>query len=296
MTKSEHERLSAYKYDPRKLIIVGIDVEDTPELHHLYDPSVHNPLSDEWVKQIDAEGVHTPIRTTGIGDELYVVVGRKRVLGTRLANDRREKDGEELRIVPGVRVEGTPAELLKMVVSENAQRSNLGPLDRAALMQRLFDAGIEEEEVRTTLGVTGQTIKNWKALLSVSPAVRKVFEKGKLPATALMKVASLPASEQKAALTEAMAAEGSPVQAAARAARKSKAKKAPKGKKKKKADVEGYPPPGKRTLIRVLESEGAEELLGTDGLNVLKWVLGRVGPSKFAGLQKVINEGSAKAE
>lgn len=283
MSKSEHERLSAYKYDPNKLTIVGVDTEVTPELRHLHDPHSEKP-SQEYIADVAENGIHTPIRVTGTGDALYVVFGRKRVLAARAAE----------KLVPGLMVQGTSTELLKLVISENIHRSHLSMAARAELMGQLLEAGATEEEARVTLGVTAQTIKNWKAILSVTPAVRKAINENKIPATAAVKLASLEPAEQKEALAEALqGGKGSTVQAAARATRKQKAKK---GKRKKKADeIEGHQAPSKRAWIRLLDTyEGVEDLLGTDGLNVLKVVLGRVGTSKIKGLQGAINEVSGK--
>lgn len=199
-------KTDALQFDPDDLVIV------TDPKHPLYDerhdPNApgYLPLDENSVRNVMTFGVLETIlvRKEGAkpdGTPIVVVAdGRSRVRWAREANKRLREQGAETIRVPAFSKRGDDASLMGMMITANEVRKDDGPLVKAKKVQRFLNLGRSEEEAAVAFGVSGQTIKNYLALLECSPAVQSAVERGEIAATVAKKLSSLPRDEQKSAL------------------------------------------------------------------------------------------------
>lgn len=102
-------------------------------------------------------------------------------------------------------------------VSENQDRENLSPMDRAVAMKGLLDGGVDKGEVRKLFAVPGgrkgtvmQPASNsyvniHLSLLGLSKAIQAKIHDGRIPISAAMKLVDMPADQRDAILEKAEA-------------------------------------------------------------------------------------------
>jgi len=185
-----------YQLDADQIVLI------TDKNHPLYDPRIELPLEESLVLNIMLNGVIEPIVVRSVNGRPEVVDGRQRVRATLEANKRLKKAGKTLVRIPAIPRKGTDADLFGVSVSANENRQDDTPMGRAEKANRLLNLGQTEEEVAVAFGVGVQTVKNWTKLVELSAPVRKAVEAGKLSATAAIKLADVPAEEQKAILAD----------------------------------------------------------------------------------------------
>lgn len=278
-----------FKFDPGDLVIVGLDTDDGPE-HDLWDKRAKKPLNMALVHDIMDQGILEPVIVRKNGSSTEVVAGRQRVKAARKANElleeRYDKEdvAEDRRLyikVPAIRRTGDAKAMIKIIVSENANRENLDVLEAAYETKRAIDRGCTEEECATAFGVNRQVIRNRIQLLDASKEVITAIREGKISATGAMKLAVLSHEEQGTVLAELIAGGDTGTQAAARAARV-------RGGKAKGHNGTEYEPPGKRILRKIVESDTAAEALDPLVIKTIKVVLGLSPASQIKGLSALV--------
>lgn len=180
---------------------------DTPtdKAHPLFDERLKEvKLTKEWVANIFAYGVKEIVEVVRIDGVPYVVNGRTRVRGARVANLQREKEG-----LPLIKVEAKLARLddlgmLKDMISLNIHFED-STATKIAKLKRLLAMGVTLEDAANTFGIRLQTAKMWLQYDDTAvPAVKKAVNSGKIPSTTGMDIARLPAEKQEGALAEVM--------------------------------------------------------------------------------------------
>lgn len=207
-------RGNLWSIDPSEICIIGgralpadergpLDTDHGPE-HDLYDARIEEALTEEFVNNIDAHGVDTPIIIVKLDDVATVVAGRKRVRAARIVNLRRKKKGEPLIKVDCKlkRVEGAGA--VGAMIRENEARTDDGILTKIDKLKRLMDRGVSVEDAAIEFNVKGITVKGWLAFEDNATAETKAAARaGRLSASAAAELARIPdpdAQREKLAL------------------------------------------------------------------------------------------------
>lgn len=287
---------TTYRLDPLKIKIIGRDTEDGPE-HDLWQKRAMKTIDAAFVQGIIDNGVLEPVivRSNKATGEIECIVGRRRIIGTRLANEKilkEQGDGANLLTVPALGlVEGAydPQTLIKIISLENAAREDLDPFEEAEMMQRCVDRNVSLEDIATSFACNQQTVRNRLQLLNANNDVKKAVTGGELAPTAALKLAALPKNEQSEALEELRKSGNTGMVAAARTVRKRKSGKKPKNGKARKAKSElEYDPPKKRLLKKLIEDDSVG--ISWDAFNTIRWMLGLAPASQVKGLAPAIKQ------
>lgn len=209
-------RNSMYSFDPTELCIVGgkclpkdeqgpNDTEEDED-NPLYDVRLHEALTPEFVNNIYAVGVDTPIIITKTDALAAVVVGRSRVRAARLANKRRIEKGEPLIKVDCKIKRDSDVGLMGTMISENEARRDDDVMTKISKLKRLMNKGVSPEDAAIRFNVTLPTVKTWLAFDdNAITATKKAVETGKVSVSAAMTLARIKEPEkQKEALDELM--------------------------------------------------------------------------------------------
>lgn len=198
--------------DPDNVTIVGLDcpADVCPELA---DPDRIDGVAPEMVDSIVRYGVVNAIQIRKLkGDErVFVVNGRQRTMGARLAKKRMLKEDPRA-ITPLLKciVDGSSSlggSNAVAVVANELNRAD-SPLAKARKAERMAQYGHDAAAICAAFGVTGQTLVAWRALLSVHPEVIAKVEAGTVAASTAIALSKLPHDEQVSKLEEAIEAEG----------------------------------------------------------------------------------------
>ena len=120
----------------------------------------------ELVESIAAQGVVTPLLVRQLGAGLQVIAGHRRLAAAKVAG---------LTHVPVIVRPMADAVALKVMLTENAGREDLNPLQRAQAYARyLKETGETQEQLAASLGVTQGTVSSMLALLDLPPAAHKL--------------------------------------------------------------------------------------------------------------------------
>lgn len=174
----------------------------TDTKHPLFDERINLPIDPNMVKNVIMYGVLEPVICVREGEEILVADGRQRVRWTAAANEILAKEGKEPIKFQVVFRRGDNRFQMGIMIAANERAEKDGPLVRAQKMQRLLDMGRTEEEAAVTFVVSGQAIRNWKALLECCPKVKAAVDAGKVPASIAIKLSKLSVEEQEKALAE----------------------------------------------------------------------------------------------
>jgi len=254
-------RTDALRFDPDKLVIVGLDddgKDEAGEVHNLYDDSVHLPVREEDVADVMQLGVHTPVK---VHREMFkghwrvvIAAGRQRVKWAREANKRLRKARKPPILVTGTWEKDDP---MGVMISENVHRRAADSAkERALKLKRYMGQGHSIEEAATVGGCTTATVKNLIAFLEADPSIHRAVEKG-LPLAAGYKLSKLPKEDQKAQVTEIMASVAdSPVPAPSGGGGSSKSKSKSKSAPSKSSSKPPAPPKGRELARRIDEARG----------------------------------------
>jgi ParB-like chromosome segregation protein Spo0J len=293
--------------DPALLRIVGgakllrgdersdADTADDPT-HALWDGDrLSQPLSEEFIANVDHYGVHTPIEIVKIDDTITVVTGRRRVRAARVVNARRAKRGEPaISVDCVVRRPSNDGVMLEWLVIENEQRSGNELLAKIAYLKRLLERGLSEEHAARTFGVSTSTLKGWLAFEdNATKEVRSAVVSGRVSPSAAAELARVKEpAKQNEALTKLLSA---PEKQRGTVAARRAVKKSTKGAD---ADV-GIT--SRRELKQLLDavvnkSHNPNTSSGTLGWwegveDALKIILGEEAEPRLAGLLTKIREG-----
>lgn len=193
-------RGTVFKVWPEELVIVA-DKDDP-----LYDERIELPLDERFVHNIMWRGVMQPVAIT---KDKRVVYGRQRVRGAIEANKRLKQQGKEpMRIKAEVYRGTNDTDLFGVIVSENEQRRDDGPLAKARKAQRMKQFHATDEEICAAFGVTKQTLRNWEALIDLPKTIQKAVDKHEINASSALQLAKLKPDKQKEKFEELKAAGG----------------------------------------------------------------------------------------
>jgi len=187
-----------FNLDPEKCKIAGVDTNDGPT-HPCYQKHALRPVDDDFVQSlIRNKGNFQPIVVWKDPEgTIYVVAGRRRVVGIRLANKILAAQGCELLCVKAVVVRDPPYQLLGIKIEENEQRADTGAMDKARDANQYMNLGRSLEETAKRFTLTTQSITNLLKLLELAPEVQQAIEQGKIaPTTALKRCYGKPIAEQ----------------------------------------------------------------------------------------------------
>lgn len=189
------QRVTAFLVDPDEITVIGKDTTDG-EGHELYDERVFWPLREATVRNIMKRGVLQAVILRKNGECLECVEGKRRTLHAREAKKRLLAEGAPpLRILALVK-RMDEMEAMGILISGNEHREDDDVLTKAKKCGRMLDRGVSELEIAGEFGVTQQTVKNWKKLLTCSAKVKKAVEQSKISAAAAAELSEMSREEQ----------------------------------------------------------------------------------------------------
>ena len=226
----DHARNTMWTIPPEDLCIIGgrklpaeergkLDTDDGDE-HELYDPRIFDPLTEEFILNIDAFGVDTPVVISKIDDVPVVIFGKTRVRAARAANRRRKARGEPLISIDCKIKRGNTTSLLAAMIVENENRRDDGIPAKLDKLKRLMARGVSAKDASVIFGVKEQTVKGWLAFDDNATAeTKKAAEAGRLSHTAAAALARIKDPDaQRAQLDRLLSTEGRVSKGAAREA------------------------------------------------------------------------------
>lgn len=199
-------RRDMFSVDPETLTLVDkawLAANSLDESFHLYDPRAEREPEEALVLNIMAHGVQVPALVTKYGEQVLIVDGRQRWKAAMEANRRFTAEGKVPMTFPVLTKKGTESDLFGILVLTNELRyedSTLVKAEKACKLLRLRPDDYAYAAV--TFGVTERTIKNWEAMMTLTPAVKSAINAGKVPSTAALKLAKLTPTEQREQIAE----------------------------------------------------------------------------------------------
>lgn len=159
--------------------VIGLDTEDGPE-HLLYSITPRNRTPDpELVADIKANGVKQPIKARKNGPIAELIIGHRRIVALRAANEELLAEGKDTWPLPTLLVKLTDTQILDLMLSENSQRKDEVPSEKARLAQKLLDMGWPKERVATSCGLRSTVaLDKQQQLLDLDPYVLGLVDLG----------------------------------------------------------------------------------------------------------------------
>ena len=143
---------------------------------------------DELAESIKKHCVLNPIIVREMGLEKYeIIAGERRFRAAQAAG---------LEAVPAIMRQPQEQEVLEMALIENLQREDLNPVEEAKGYDRLKrEFGLTQEEVSEATGKARSTVANSLRLLSLTEAVLKLLQQGKIEKGHAKVLTGLPPSQ-----------------------------------------------------------------------------------------------------
>lgn len=131
----------------------------------------------------DITGLSASVAETGILEPLIVLPASDDDTHTIVAGHRRHAaaDAAGLDTVPCIIRDLTEPEVVKAMLAENVQRSDITPVDEAYAYQRLIDWDTSIDEIADTVGRSVRLIRSRLRLLAWPDEVLNLIEDGKVP-------------------------------------------------------------------------------------------------------------------
>lgn len=145
---------------------------------HPHPGNVRGDLGDltELAASIRAQGIIQPLvaEPRPDGKSYTIIAGHRRYAA--------EKAG--LSIVPVIvrRATGNAAKAIEVMLVENCQRRDLGPIEKAEAMDALRDRGYTASAIARAIGLTPSTVSNYLAMLEVDEETREHVRAGQVQA------------------------------------------------------------------------------------------------------------------
>ena len=147
----------------------------------LVDPNKNQPRKTfnaeslkEMADSIRQHGIIQPLVVNEQNGRYMIIAGERRFRGAIIAG---------LKTVPVVVKHYTEKQIKEVSLIENLQREDLNPVESAKAIRELMDVyGFTQESVADRIGKSRPAIANTLRLLSLSPEVLSLVEKGKLSA------------------------------------------------------------------------------------------------------------------
>lgn len=136
---------------------------------------VEDESMSELVASIATLGIIEPMVVRQVGVDAFVIVaGERRFTAAKLLNLRR---------VPCVVTQCSDSEALIISLTENLQRSDLNPIEKACALRRLLDEfALTQQEIGRRIGMSQSTIAHHLRLLSLPMEVQRLISEGTLSA------------------------------------------------------------------------------------------------------------------
>lgn len=269
-------RTNLWKFDPFKLVVIGIDTKDGPE-HPLWDERIKLPIDEAMVLNIMAIGVKETVTIRKEGERAEVVDGRRRVMHSREANRRLKKAGEPLIKVPCSLEHGSDEFMEVVSVSLNEIRLDDETITKANKAARMTARGHDDKAVAIAFGVTTTTIKNWRKLIELAPKVRKAVAAGEIAPSAAIQLHGMEKDDQVKELKKLKkgASKNGKAKVTTRAAKKATGKTTA---------------PGKRVLKKLVEDEVLSAKMDNGVIHGIKLALGLRIPDKKSKMGKLLRK------
>ena len=147
----------------------------------LVDPNKNQPRKTfnaeslkEMADSIRQHGIIQPLVVNEQNGRYMIIAGERRFRGAIIAG---------LKTVPVVVKHYTEKQIKEVSLIENLQREDLNPVESAKAIRELMDVyGFTQESVADRIGKSRPAIANTLRLLSLSPEVLSLVEKGRLSA------------------------------------------------------------------------------------------------------------------
>ena len=140
-----------------------------------YQPrtDMHEEALQNLAASIKAQGVMQPIVLRPISDTRYeIIAGERRWRATQIAG---------LDTIPAIIKPVSDESAIAMSLIENIQRENLNPIEEAMALKRLQEEfELTQQEVADAVGRSRASVTNLMRLISLSPDVRLMLERGDL--------------------------------------------------------------------------------------------------------------------
>tara|TARA_R110002110_G_scaffold198832_2_gene409419 strand:- start:4647 stop:5534 length:888 start_codon:yes stop_codon:yes gene_type:complete len=258
-------RFDAYRVDPSKLVIIGLDTNDDGD-HPLYDERIKFKVNEALVRNIKHNGVMMTVLVRRNGPSFEVIDGRQRVRAAREATKRMQAEGlltdDQCILVPCHLRKDDETSLAVAVVSTNELRQEDTPMNRARKALRLQKLGQDYDQIAEAFNVSIQTAKNWLKLFDLTPAIQKAVEFGKISASAAAPLTAFKLEEQDAKLQEIL--ESAPAGAP-------KSEKLTRARVQKAVDPDAVHAPGKSALKRLLKDEPSLQTLSDQEVELIRY-------------------------
>jgi ParB family chromosome partitioning protein len=273
--------VNTFAVDPDELLLIGKDTSHKRGEHPLWQTRASEEPDEALVQDMMARGFTSIIDVRRDGPKLEVVVGRRRVTAAREANRRLKADGSDRRIIVQCKVfKGSDAEAARLMISENALRKDVDPVDMAFDIQACINFGSTDEEAAQACGKSVVYMRQMLTLLDLGTDVQKAVRRGAIAPSAAFKLSALTRDEQKVELEKIEAGAYKPTVKAVEGAVKAI----------RNGEATATLAPAKGLLKKLVAHEDAERVLGEDGLLALKWALGLTKPRTISGLSDLIRK------
>lgn len=302
------KRQEYFWMDPRDLTIAGIDTDDGPEHRH-YDPRIATYWDAKKKKALIDDATVANYRLVGVRDPVevdvevikqadgtikkiaWVVDGRRRTLGARIANDQiADEKGKEpplrVKVIAERNMDEKLADLVK--VSKNRFRQNDSVMMSAEQAQRLKARGHSKIEIAGAMGVDDQTVDMYLAVTGLDARVRKAIDDEKISPTAAAKLAGLTKDEQNETLQKLIA------EAEANGETRVSVRTARAAAKSKKRGKEHVAVPARGILRKVVENKEATDILSEDFIRGVRFAIGDLKSSSVKGLTDLVHQAAPK--
>lgn len=198
----------------------------------------------DLAESIRQHGMIQPLTVRRLASGYYqIIAGERRWRAARMAG---------LEEVPATIIEADDRKVMELGLIENLQREDLNPMEEAAGFQALMDGyRLTQEEAAKRVGKSRSAVANALRLLSLSPAVRKLVEEGKLSAGHARALLPLPEKQQEAAAKAVLSGALSVRQTEA-LVKRVLAEDKPAKKETKPADAVDYTAEAQKSLARAL--------------------------------------------
>lgn len=272
--------VNTFAVDPDELVLIGFDTEHKRGEHPLWQTRASEDPDEGLVQDMMARGFTSVIDVRRDGPTLEVVTGRRRVKAAREANSRLRAAGKDRLIIVQCKVfKGSDAEASRLMISENALRKDVDPVDMAYDIQACINFGSTDEEAARACGKSLAYMRQMLTLLDLGAEVQKAVRQRVIAPSAAFHLSTLTRDEQMVELEKIESGAYKPtakaVEGAVKAIRTGEA---------------SILAPTKGMLKKLVAHEDAERVLGEDGLLAIKWVLGLTKPRTIAGLSDLIRK------
>lgn len=170
----------------RQLDIDLIDPTSAQPRRTFPEASLH-----ELAASVRRHGVLQPILVRPNGERFTLVAGERRLRAAKLA---------DCKTIPGRVLDVDEAAADEATIVENLHREDIQPLDEGESYQRLLAAGRTIEELAARLGKSKAYLYKRVSLTRLVPRAQDLLARDILPLSYALKIATVPAERQSAAL------------------------------------------------------------------------------------------------